>query len=224
VCRVLIIEDQIGEQFLDAFGRLNEDRLPIPDGLSRPKDVTFKTILCRHPKELDRYLRGTPDWDAFIIDKRFIDGDREPQHLAQKVLESLRDLGVAGLRIICTAYPEPEDAVQCMRLGAWDYIDKTNPRHGSAIIDVAVSLLEGLRSIEKAALRTQTDQKGRQFIAENFDRLSQKYKGQFVAVGKSGGSEDWDVVAADESLFGVYVKLDKAGVDRQSAHFTLIRE
>ena len=161
---------------------------------------------CETVEEAERKLRGMVEqWDVFVIDRKF-SGDIKDIHL----LEALRDLGVQGIRIVWTAFAEEEaqkdrftpNIVQCMRLGAWDYLNKKGARYGNTFTDVIVSALEGLADRLIATHRAEADVQPSRFVTEHFKEIYNEYKAQFVAFARDP-AEGWKPLAAHPSLYGL---------------------
>lgn len=220
--RVLIIEDneEMHRALRDAFDEFNENRLRLPAGIVRPKSIFFETHWCQHPDLISTYLKGTPIWDVFVIDRMF-----GQEKLAVHLLRSLKELQAPGLRIIWTAYAVVENLIDCMRLGAWDYLNKNDPRFGDTFMDVVVSAIEGIREMEMQLQKAEIDQNGNKFVVDNYHQIYGMHKGNFVAFAKDDqGNWKIEPVAKDPSLAGLYLKLEDAGKDHTKVHITLIHE
>lgn len=220
VFSVLIVDDeeQLVKSLQDALRRLSEKGSALFEGLAKPKSVAFETDWCAEPKDILKYCGGVPTWDFFVIDRMFGGED-----CASDLLLSLGNLPVQGLRIVWTAYADPRNAVECMRLGAWDYIDKNKPVHGDPITDVIVSVLDSLKDREARLRRAEIEREGHQFVADHYEQIYDAHKESFVAIGKDE-SGDWSPVADDPSLFGLYQRLKSAGYELDEVHITLIHE
>jgi len=220
--RVLIVDDDelMGANLENAFSRFSEPESPPPEGVAA-EGMQFTVHRCQDAEAMSGALRGQPDWDIFVIDRMIkgIDILRSP-------LESLRDLQVKGVRIVWTAYPDHENLIQCMRLGAWDYIDKNAPRRQGedAMTSVVASAIRGVRERDAWVGKAEVDRAGHQYVVDHYGEIYDKHKGKFVAFEKEEGTLDWRSVADDPSLVGLYLKLQEAGKDRRSLHITLIHE
>jgi DNA-binding NarL/FixJ family response regulator len=227
---VLIIDDDpvIVEQLSDAFKRFNEDRLPIPGGGPPGPHPQFQTDKCHTVENIDQYLHGSPEYGVFIIDKIFKNEKGEKVDKNLLVLKSLKDLQVAGLRIVWTAYTEHFDVVQSMRLGAWDYIDKKSVRHegGDTFTDVIESAVEGLQAHDLERQRARTNIEGQEFLAHNYGKIPATYKGAFAAFGRDpDGKWSLEPLASHPSLCGLYLALEMKGrKDLENIHITFIQE
>jgi len=224
--RVLIVDDNelMGANLENAFSRFSEPEFPPPEGVAA-EGMQFAVQRCHDEEAMSTALRGQPDWDVFVIDRMFNDTD-----LARSMLESLRDLQVKGIRIVWTAFPDgcPNHAnlIECMRLGAWDYIDKNAPRRQGedAMTSVVASAIRGVRERDAWVGKAEVDRAGHQYVVDHYGEIYDKHKGKFVAFEKEEGTLDWRSVADDPSLVGLYLKLREAGTDRKSVHITLIYE
>jgi chemotaxis response regulator CheB len=222
--RVLVVDDDstMVADLRDACNRFNGGKLSSwPKGIPKPKDVRLELDVLTDAKKIADKLRGVPEkWDAFVIDDKF-----GAEHLATAILEPLNDLQVPGLRIVSTAYADEaglDGAIRCMRLGAWDYLNKERARYSDAFTDVIVSLFQGRREAELQSQKAKIDQEGHDFVVEHYGDIYKKYKNNFVAF--KPGRKPWRIVAHHPSLYGVYRMLKKDHIDRNSVHITLIQE
>ena len=227
----------MADNLVEAFRQFNKGTLPVPNGLCQIGCYYFEVeaVLIKVDKAkmdeqslFDVSKRLRRPWDVYVIDRLFghSQGDRQKgEFKAVYFLESLRDLQVSGLRIVWTAFPDQtgfQNIIDCMRLGAWDYIDKNNPRHGDTFTDVVVSAVEGLQQREAWARQATVDQDGHQFVVDNYSEIYPAHKGNYVAFEKGAGGK-WSIkpVAKAPSLFELYEIL---GENRGAFHITWVRE
>jgi CheY-like chemotaxis protein len=214
-------EEPMARNLHDAFRRLGKGELILPDGVCTGHEIALEAEWCQYPSHVGDVLCGNPNWDVFIIDRMF---GGEKKDLVRTLLESLKDLQVKGVRIVWTAYPDQENLIQCMRLGAWDYIDKNMPPYGDAITGVIISAIQGLKQRDAWLEKAEIDDVGHQYVVENYSSIYAEYRGKFVAFEKRPESADWLCAASDHSLVGLYIKLAEAGKNRSSVHITIIHE
>ena len=91
-----------------------------------------------------------------------------------ELVEYFKDL--SPLVIVITAHPETEHLKECMRAGAYDYIDKAEK---SPFKKVAASISEGLKTLKKKNL---FPDKNSIYVKDNFEELRKKYPGKYIAV------------------------------------------
>jgi ActR/RegA family two-component response regulator len=227
---VLIIDDDrvMVAQISDAFKRFNENRLPIPGDTPRGPRLKFEVKACYAVEDLDQFLHGLPEYSVFVIDRSFITEPGQKDYQNLHILRSLNDLHVAGLRIVWTAYPELDDAVQCMRLGAWDYLDKKSVRHegGDTFTDVILSAVEGLRAQDLQMQRSRTNIEGQEFFVQHRADICAAYGGNYAAFGRDS-NENWELepLAFHRTLLGLYLALDKEGPkDLENVYITFVEK
>jgi hypothetical protein len=215
--RVLIIDDEaIGSNLKDAFDRLNKGKLPLPVNFAKPGDVEFEAHICPRPDLVNDRLKDPLGWDIFVIDCKFAGG-----RYAIPILESLLDIREQGLKIVWTAYPEEQEKTECMRLGAWSYLDKRMPTYGNTCIDIIVEVLEGMRRSPIASEKMRLNNDGCEYVSKHYDELYAQYGGKYVAFERSG--EQWTVIGEEETLYSLYVGLKGAGKDRNKVFITLLK-
>ena len=231
--RVLILDDNahgLASTLRDTFKKYNDGELyTLPPHVASMSRVRFDVTLKENTEDFVTCLAGTPSWDAYVIDNRFGTVAK-----AISINRPLNDLQAPGLRIVWTGHPDPEvtptmprppkhqHIVECMRLGAWDYIIKGEPRYGDTCIDVIVSILEGLAEREKNAIRAQVDREGHEFVVQHYGEIYREHRGHFVAFAREGGQWQIKQKAKSPSLYDLYQQIDPAM--RDQLHITFIAE
>lgn len=236
--KVLIIDDEPGmaRNLMDAFrrfdpkeirSRFSEHKRQIAPGVERllSQNCKFLPHCIESVERIGSGLLGLlHEWDVFVIDRNFGGNYRD-----LFMLESLRDLGTSAVRIVWTAFgdkPAAHDAVtpniiQCMRLGAWDYIDKRESRFGNTMTDVVISAVEGLARREQEDRRALINVKASQCLAQD-EKLRQQYAGQFVAfIEETPGS--WRALVSSPSLYGLYGANEVRERDRSDLFITMFQ-
>ncbi len=104
---------------------------------------------------------------------------------------------LSPLVIVITAFPNTGLLKKCMRAGAFDYIDKSEPDAYKQMVD---SIKEGLRDLKN---KNKKIDRNALYIQNNFDKLSEKYPGSYVAV------LDEVVVASDNDYGELEKKINK---------------
>ena len=196
----------------NAFDRLGE--LHLPQGVTKPTDLKFETTICPTHELLDKYLKMWHAWDVFVIDCRFGEG-----RYSIPILESLRDLRQGGVKIVWTAYTEDQERIECMRLGAWSYIDKTAPMHENTFVDVVVEVLGGIRRNLITAQKMRLNAEGCDYIGRHYDKLCALHRDKFVAFEHR--DKQWRVMGEADTLCGLYVGLQ--GSDRNGIFIALFK-
>ncbi|OHD13070.1 MAG: hypothetical protein A2086_04040 [Spirochaetes bacterium GWD1_27_9] len=90
------------------------------------------------------------------------------------IVSEFRDL--SPLVIVITAYPNTNYLKECMRAGAYDYIDK---RDEDAMEQLIKSINESLKTLKNKNLKNDRDAG---FIENEYDNLYKQYKGKFIAI------------------------------------------
>ena len=223
---VLIIDDQIVDSLLDSFSRFNKGELRLPEGLPDSSTYVFERMgAAVSIAEAEEQLKEK--WDIYIVDRLFpnitngVKDRREEEDRSLFLLQSLKDLDVTGIRIVYTCHPDPENVIECMRLGAWDYIDKNDHHPVNSAKKVVISALKGLQAKEMLATRARLLAEGSGYVARNYQALEADHKGKFIALTRLG-EEKWQMIPGDEAttLFGLYEIL---GERRMSVHIARIR-
>lgn len=210
-------DESIANAIQDAFKAFAEGHILsecVPKIAHRYKiDVECAT----NAKFISDRLRNFSKYDVFIIDKRFVDKDHTIE-----ILSALQDLHVNSLRIVYTAYGNELDMKECMRLGAWDYIDKGQDSKAT-ILDVVNSTILGLYEQSKSTSKRKLDIEAHKYIKEHAKEIVQQYRGEFLAFKQTKPETNtWQCIANNDSLFGLYTKLSSINVDRDLLHITHI--
>ena len=226
VVKVLVLDDDAkmaDTLVVEGLLALNSGEAYLPENVPCPDGVLFEPRAYGDLSKLSEALRGTPDWDVFVIDRMF--GGAQGEDLAASILRSLNDLHVTGLRIVWTAYPNDENRRDCFRLGVWDYIDKTTPKHGNAFTDVLVSIVEGLEEKNRQVRRGEIAQKAHQYIVDHYGAIYAEHKGEFAAFQEAPGAAGvWHVIGSSESLYQLYDSLERNNeIDINEVHIALIQ-
>ena len=192
----LIVDDEkpMTEAMLRAVKAFNKGEL-LTNEEAKLRNVRFEpTVAKSHPEVSDNLKGKASVWDIMVIDRKF------PEHedFNCNILIPLRDLGVKALKIIWTGYPDPSNLINCMRLGAWDYIDKNQSRHGNPCKDVIISALEGLEARRIEAKRAENVRLSSEFIRDNEVEIYKQYRGKFVAFEKDENG-NWKLEAVAQS-------------------------
>ncbi len=221
--RVLIVDDNpdMTKELKEKFEEFNDGKITL--SLELPSNIKweFEVETADSPDTLIKCLHGRPSFDVIVLDRKF-----SGVYLAKSLLHSLNDLQIDCLRIVWTAYPEPEpkNLIECMRLGAWDYLVKTKARYEDTYVDVIVSTIEGLHEKEVMLNKAKLDKDGHKFIVDNYDDIYSRHKGNFLAFEKDKeGNWQIEPVAKDQSLFGLYYQLKQGDRDRRDFHITWIQ-
>lgn len=239
-CRMLVIDDNgtMAQELMNACARLNADTLPLPEQV-RLVGTRYRIECewCATVAEAElRYESFAGASDVFVIDRKFDaeQGKAKGDDIKDLcVLATLRDMGLLGIRIVWTAWPRepssdhPEipNIVQCMRLGAWDYLDKNSARHGNTYTDVIVSAIEGIEHQRKLQRRAETDRDGSRYVSAHFAGIQAKYKGNYVAFRRSPEKADeWVASDFNPSLWGLYRGLHAKAIERDQVYVTRIAE
>ncbi|HPO12135.1 MAG TPA: hypothetical protein PLI09_01715 [Candidatus Hydrogenedentes bacterium] len=223
--KVLIVEDtpKMLANLSDAFERFNRKDIPLPDDVGDVSSYLFEIAKASSYEELNEMLKNR-DWNVYVIDRSFGGNDQKiPENFIETaLLLPLRDLQLSGLRIVWTAYPDGGNLIECMRLDAWDYLDKNKPQYVSTYIDVVVSALKGLQEKDALIRKGILDRDGHTFVIEHYGEIYAKHKGNFVAFER-GQDNKWklEAVAAAPNLFDLYQKL---GTKRPLCHITWVQE
>lgn len=216
---VLIIDDneKMAAELKDALDRLSRTELPLPPGFAEPISCGFDTHICLTHESVGEYLKRIHIWDVFVIDCRFGEG-----HYAIPILQSLLDLRQRGVKIVWTAYPIKEDFVACMRLGAWAYLDKTEPKYSSTFMDVIVNIICGLEDLDARDRRHELALRGSAHVERYYSEILRQHKGHYVAFAPDANSK-WGIVAEAETLGELYVRLQDEKRDRNSVYIEYVR-
>lgn len=228
---VLIIDDDIkmANELVETFERYNTDELRLPADLEISQGIFFKPDYCQDPLVLSKKLQDIPKWDVFVVDRMFGNTTSPKNDKVISILKSLQDLSVNSVKIIWTAFPDENgyNLIECMRLGAWDYIikDKKDEQYNvGAMMQVVLSALRGLRTKEIREQKVITDREGHQFVVDHYAEIFSENKGYFVAFEKLDKTWNQDPIAKSRSLYDLYERIKEQGKDINSLHITLIRE
>lgn len=217
--KVLIIDDKraAADSLVNAFEGFNQGTLKLPDAIPETLPCVFSETEVLSIAEAKEVLDEC--YDVYVFDRLLPSGallDGGDVDMSTGFLLPLLDLSAKGLRIVYTAYPDPQNLIQCMRLGAWDYIDKNDHHPVNSVKKVVISVLLGLQAKEMETVRANLNAEGGGYIARNYRNLQAKHKGKFIALTRRG-EEDWEMLPGDEAttLFGLYEIL---GERRMSVH------
>lgn len=227
--RVLILDDikNMTDGLQKTFRQYNTGELEFeiapPEGSA--SRWFFETEVAATRDRVCQSLNGDGPYDAYVIDRRFSD-----EYLNLRILETLRDLQIAGIRIIWTAHKQIEgesegtDMIRCMRLGAWDYLDKREYRLSNTYEDVVFSTVEGLLSVQSSIYKERLKQDGNEFVLQYYEDIYECHKGHFLAFIRKDESWIIDPVAKQKTLLGLYLQLKDDNIDNAKVHITQILE
>lgn len=145
--------------------------------------LSLRLLLSRHftevitennPYQLPRHLRGKP-FDLVMLDMNFKTGDTsgsEGMRWLQKVTELSPETGV----IMMTAYADVKTAVECVKVGAIDFLEK--PWRNERLLTTIKAALELSQSRRK--VQQLTDQQ--QVLASDIDQAFTEIVGQSAAM------------------------------------------
>jgi CheY-like chemotaxis protein len=235
---VLIIDDdpKMANELSETFERYNAGELRLPTDLEVPQEVIFKPDYCQDPTILFKKVLDIPQQDILVIDRMFGRSPSQNNDKGASVLRPLRDLRVNSIRIIWTAYPDESNLIECMRLGAWDYIPKDKKGKEDrdkkskeeepvgAMKRVVLSALRGLQEQERQKQKQAIDQQGCAFVVDHYGKIYPSCKGHFVAFERHDKEWVLEPVAKSHSLYDLYERLSEQDKDVNSLHITLIRE
>lgn len=224
--RVLILDDDknMVKRLVEFFEKFNKGELKLSDEVTWFSRWRFETNFAADEEGISTALKGLPLVDVIVIDREFA----ARRCLNLEILQTLKDLNQDCVRIIWTAHPELEDkphfseVINCMRLDAWDFIDKSETQYDNTFIDVVVSAIKGLEEKEALVAKERLDREAHEFVVKHYGQIYSEHKGNFMAYERDG--QDWKLVAKNESLFGLYMELESRGKDRKKLHITLIHE
>lgn len=218
---VLVMDDDedVADSIKDAFKMFADGK----NGFKNvPKHTPrYKVEIESAPTQraINEHLKNYLKYDAFIIDKRFVDKDH-----STNILAALRDLQVDAPRIVYTAHGDPLDLKRCMRLGAWDYVDK-GQEADSTIRSVVEATVLGLHEQLKSMARHRLDVEAHRYVREHTPEIIGRYAGRFLALQQVlPEANKWECIADDDTLFGLYAELSANNVDRDTVHVTHIDE
>jgi len=225
--KVLICDDNEDniKELIDSFKQYNKDQ---------KGDFSFEVEPAKTIDEVSEKLKGHPEWDIVIIDRKFPETDPSGSQLWEKhILKPLFDLQSNAIKIVFTAHPlatqqyPNQDLIEAMQLGAWDYIDKnyTRKRGGNSFDDVVDSAIKGLNEKRKIEERKLLSAEARYWIREHGEELFDNYPGLFVAIKKISGDK-WDILkdCVSKSLFGLYGNLYKKNIDKETVYIFWVEE
>lgn len=151
----------------------------------------FKTIESAKGSAEAITLAKKKHFDVIVTDMVMEKGEEEGYEL----VEHFREL--SPLVIVITSFPKTQVLKACMRAGAYDYIDKTEPEPYKSLVE---SINNGLKSLKQKNIFV--DREGL-YLKNNYDLLRKTYSDRHIAI------LDENVIDDDEDFLKLKNRIDK---------------
>ena len=159
-----------------------EDEPPVRDVLKKAfqkcTDFRFEVVPVENASQADEWLKSHKP-DVVTVDLNLGKGIEEGLQWMQR---QMLFLGCPGaVKIVVTGYPQPENVVRAMRLGAWDFINKGLDTFAAETVKSAVARLKQLEEAKRVE-RFIFDK----WLPEHEESLQKEHPGEYVAIDGEG--------------------------------------
>ena len=199
---VVIIDDikKMSDELKDEF---------VNGSLAKTSGYEFSVDQIFSVAELKENTFGLRRWDIIIIDRNFNEGNAAPAFKEKIILWAALALYVDAIKIIWTAWSNPENMKDCMRLGAWDYIEKTTASGNSTFGRVVQSAVNGIHHHERQLKQEQTRRAAEELARTDRD-MHKQCAGKLVAI------RDSLVLAKGSDMLSLLEDINNKGLDRET--------